>query len=348
MPQHLSDKLRILSLVSIILVLYIHSGFHADEISGMTANNMTQGFISGMLGRCAVPLFYMISGYLFFLSVPNGMASIKLKMTKRVRTLLIPYIIGCMFFVAFFIVLDMIPGTQRFMNGSVMPLFKKPMEEIFISIFFAADNGNPCAFQLWFLRDLIALVCLSPAIYIFLKYGRWIFVAICFGLTFTSKISILHISLFWFVFGAALTNVNISKIGRGGFYWICGTAFLFISAYQLQYDNNIWDFFRIPITLLGITAIWTLYDRIVPENFKLSDKKWLNTTCGFTFFIYLFHEPTLNIIRKIIVFILGRNETGYMISYIMSPWIFVACAVTAGIIMKKYCGDIYRISTGGR
>lgn len=98
MNQYLSDKLRILSFISIVLVLYIHSQFTADEIASMCLNNYVQNFWSGMIGRCAVPLFYIISGYLFFMKIPNGMVSILGKIRKRMRTLLVPYIIGCLFF----------------------------------------------------------------------------------------------------------------------------------------------------------------------------------------------------------------------------------------------------------
>lgn len=77
MTQYLSDKLRVLSLVSIILVLYIHSGFHADEIEGMMWNDSVQTFVSGMMGRCAVPLFYVISGYLFLSRFPLDIRSLR-------------------------------------------------------------------------------------------------------------------------------------------------------------------------------------------------------------------------------------------------------------------------------
>ena len=50
MQQYLSDKLRVISLVSMALVLYIHAGFHADEIAGMTALDYLQHFLSGLLG----------------------------------------------------------------------------------------------------------------------------------------------------------------------------------------------------------------------------------------------------------------------------------------------------------
>lgn len=38
MTQYLSNKLRVLSLISILFVLYIHSGFHSNEIEGMIWN----------------------------------------------------------------------------------------------------------------------------------------------------------------------------------------------------------------------------------------------------------------------------------------------------------------------
>ena len=65
---YLSDKIKVLSFAAIILVLYIHSGFHdyPHEILGMEFNHALQSVISGKLGRCAVPLFFMISGSLFF------------------------------------------------------------------------------------------------------------------------------------------------------------------------------------------------------------------------------------------------------------------------------------------
>ena len=80
-----SDKIKILSLVAILLVLYIHTGLHnnPNEIIGMTINNVLQDFISNKLGRCAVPLFYMISGYLYFLNVDKGIISIIYKIKNE-------------------------------------------------------------------------------------------------------------------------------------------------------------------------------------------------------------------------------------------------------------------------
>ena len=216
MTQYLSDKLRILSLISIIIVLYIHSGFHADEIEVMVMNDRVQEFVSGMMGRCAVPLFYVISGYLFFLKVPEGMKSIYGKMRKRVGTLVMPYIIGCLFFICFGVLMAVLPGVSKYMNSSVMPLFSKPVGEIFRSIFYDAGNGTPCAFQLWFLRDLILIVATSPLWYICLRYLKWGFVAVVFVLTYFDVPHVPFLSLFWFALGGQVTKV---KIEMGGGKW---------------------------------------------------------------------------------------------------------------------------------
>lgn len=351
MTQYLSDKLRVLSLISIILVLYIHSGFHADEIEGMVMNDRVQEFVSGMMGRCAVPLFYVISGYLFFLRVPEGMKSIYGKMRKRVGTLVVPYIIGCLFFVGFGVLMAVLPGVSKYMNSSVMPLFSKPIGEILRSIFYDAGNGSPCAFQLWFLRDLILIVATSPLWYLCLKHLKWGFVAVVFVLTYFDVPHVPFYSLFWFVLGGHLTKVKIEMGGNGrtkvAIFGLC--LFLMISIIQLFFPDIIdWSLLRIPIILLGIIGAWGLYDVVFGKDFSLSRHQWFATACQFTFFIYLFHEPTLNIVRKLIVVVLGKNEFGYMSSYLISPWIFTVCAVFAGLLFRKYLPRVYDVCTGGR
>lgn len=348
MTQYLSDKLRVLSLVSIILVLYIHSGFHADEIEGMMWNDSVQTFVSGMMGRCAVPLFYVISGYLFFLKVPEGMKSIYGKMKKRVGTLVVPYIIGCLFFVGFGVLMAVLPRVSKYMNSSMMPLFSNPVGEILRSIFYDAGNGSPCAFQLWFLRDLILIVATSPLWYLLLKHLRWILVVTSFGLTYLHIPFIPFYALFWFLLGGQLVQVK-NKYGGASLTVFTIVVFLFLSVVQLFMPDMIdWELVKIPIIILGLISIWGIYDMVLGKDFKLSEHRWLATACQFTFFIYLFHEPTLNIVRKLIVVVLGKNEFGYLASYLISPWIFTACAVFAGLLFRKYLPKVYNICTGGR
>lgn len=348
MTQFLSDKLRVLSLISILFVLYIHSGFHSNEIEGMIWNYRCQEFISGMLGRCAVPLFYVISGYLFFLKVSDGMKSIYAKIQKRMRTLLVPYIIGCLFFVLFGVIIAITPGISRYVNGSVMPLFNEPLHQIICSIFYDSGSGTPCAFQLWFLRDLILIVATSPIWYLLLKHLRWIFVITSFGLTYIQLPFVPFFALFWFLLGGQLVQV---KNGYGGasLTMLSIVTFLLLSIVQLFMPDMIgWELVNIPIIILGLISVWGIYDMVLGKDFKLSEHRWLATACQFTFFIYLFHEPTLNIVRKLIIVVLGKNEYGYLISYLISPWIFTICFVIIGLQFRKYLPKVYHVCTGGR
>ena len=62
MSRYLSEKLRLISFICIVLVLYIHSNFHyadAGEV-GMMLNSYLQQVISGMIGGLAVPMFFAI------------------------------------------------------------------------------------------------------------------------------------------------------------------------------------------------------------------------------------------------------------------------------------------------
>lgn len=353
MIQYLSDKLRVLSLISIIFVLYIHSRFQPNEIMGMVYYDKIQLFTSEMIGRCAVPLFYLISGYLFFMKVPDGVKSIGRKIRKRIKSLLIPYFIGCVFFVIFYSFVALLPWTSNLINSSssIMPLFQKPYSIILISIFYDGGTGYPCAFQLWFLRDLILIVATSPLWYLCLKHLKWGFVAVVFVLTYFDVPHVPFYSLFWFVLGGQLTKVKIEMGGNGRTKVAIFGLFLFliISIIQLFFPDIInWSLLRIPIILLGIIGAWGLYDVVFGKDFSLSKHQWFATACQFTFFIYLFHEPTLNIVRKLIVVVLGKNELGYLTSYLLSPWIFTVCAVFAGLLFRKYLPRVYDVCTGGR
>lgn len=86
-----TKKIKVLSSVLILLVLYIHSFY--NEAIGTKYASFVQVFLgNGGVSNVAVPMFFAISGVLFF----NGVTSIKdcfPKIKKRIKSLLIPYVI---------------------------------------------------------------------------------------------------------------------------------------------------------------------------------------------------------------------------------------------------------------
>lgn len=343
MTPFLSQKIKLLSLISIILVLYIHSGFHdyPNEIQGMPFNFKLQDFISGKIGRCAVPLFYAISGYLFFLNL-NNKNILWAKIKKRIMTLVVPYIIAALFFPCFYIIVSLIPSTARFFNSeSISTIFNLPVWNIFQSIFY-----DPLAFHLWFLRDLIIIVALSPFLYYIKnssKKGEKILLIAIFLLNLCNIKYIPVSAMFWFLAGDIFL-IKLENIKNIRYY----IAFLLISTIELIYPSPRWSYFQIPIIALGVISIWNIYNRLVTNSFILKKHKWLYIACQFTFFIYLFHEPTLNIIRKLLIIILGHSSIGFAVNYLISPWIFTLLFIIIGFYFKKNLPKLYSICVGGR
>lgn len=349
MIQYLSQKIRILSFLSIILVLYIHSGFHdyPNEIQGMTFNFKLQEAISGMLGRCAVPLFYAISGYLFFLGLDNGKDKVNygklgMKIKKRFRTLFVPYIIACLFPAAFYFIMEQIPFCGKFLNGggNFSENLKKPLHELIVFLYFDSGSGTPFAFHLWFLRDLIFIVILSPALLCLRSLiGKYTVCGILFVISFITIPYIPIFGMFWFMFGSCF----LDKLSMMKSLFI-PVSFLLLCIVQMSYPVYFWKYFNIPIIVLGIASIWIVYDKICPKTFDIA----LMTMCSFTFFIYLFHEPTLNIVRKIIIIPFHHSSFGFAVSYLVSPWIFAFIWIIVGMSFRKALPRVYNICVGGR
>ncbi len=118
MTQYLSDKIRVMSFLAIVVVLYIHAGLPKIEQPDnmMHVAIVFREIIARIIGDCAVPIFYTISGYLFFRNI-RSIFDILEKMRKRVKSLLIPFLIACVHVPLFYIVIEQIPGVSNYINA---------------------------------------------------------------------------------------------------------------------------------------------------------------------------------------------------------------------------------------
>ena len=350
MSNYLSYKIKVMSFFSIILVLYIHSGFHdlPHEIQGMPFNFFLQQFISHILGRCAVPLFFAISGFLYFRGV-NNFLDIFMKIKKRCKTLLIPYIISALILPMFYIGMSFLPAAGKFVNSyDIINHFSGKVSIILFQLYIDSGQGAPLAFHLWFLRDLIVIVFLSPLIYIVKEHiNRYVLMFIMYLLVVTTEIS-LPSSVFWFLGGNFfLEKLSEIEIGRSKILFMLFT-YLMTGAFEILYPSGVWIYLNIPLIILGLFSLWNLYNVIVDEPFDLNRYRCLSLSCSYTFFIYLVHEPALNIVRKLLVLPFGHTSFSFAFSYLISPWIFATIAISIGCLMKKFLKPVYLILTGGR
>ena len=220
------------------------------------------------------------------------------------------------------------------------------MGDVLCSLFYRVKDGNsPYAFHLWFLRDLILLVCVSPILYYLRKHIHKGMIVGCLFLLVLTEIRhyIPVFAAFWFMAGDAFL-IELKKFKST---WIL-ILFIVFSIAELSYDSEVWQWLNIPITMCGVLAFWNLYDCLVGVDFKLEAYSLLKQIGGFTFFIYLFHEPTLNIVRKLLVMILGNSSLGFAGAYLLSPWLFIMIAVPIAILFKKWMPRFYMLLVGGR
>jgi peptidoglycan/LPS O-acetylase OafA/YrhL len=358
MTQQLSDKLKIVSAFLIVIVVMMHTSFNYAEGSiDMRWNFKIQDFFLQILGRSAVPMFFVISGFLFFRNIEN-VKTVFSKIRKRIVTLLIPYLIACTLYVIFALLENLLPPSLHYMDVSALPLFDNNFLAISKAIYFA-NGANPVAFHLYFLRDLIILVALSPLIYLIFRYLRRWGVAVLFVLYYAGTLMGINVineafplrisSVFWFVAGGSLGFFKVKFTIPRIWKWILLLAFLLQCAVQLlTIQKTLWQPINVLLIVWGMAAIWCAYDLIVSNKFLLGKCSWLSVAVSYTFFVYLYHVPLLNIIRQTTLLLCGKSAMGYLATYFLSAFTTIILVIIFGILLKKFVPRIYSVMAGGR
>lgn len=210
-------------------VVFIHSyglrvancaHFVADPWSWESLYDGVRVFCSKVLPACAVPTFFLISGYLFFRNMQVwDWHRYGEKLRRRVTTLLIPYL-GWNIFHCIHLSW---PVLMRIFRGEAgWPLLWKlwdklggwrmlwdghhfgPAYENILGV--AMPFTSPVLGPLWFVRDLMVVVLLAPLLYWLLRRGgRWAvaLLGLCFVFNVWLPVSGTSASCtFWFAWGA--------------------------------------------------------------------------------------------------------------------------------------------------
>ena len=171
------DFLRFPLIVGVVL---IHAHFSNVIMNGVNVNilheyscpiyDTTSYFFSELIGRIAVPLFFFISGFLFFYRSKEFSLSVyRHKLKNRGRSILLPYLFWNLMIISYSILIQTIPGLSSSTN-QLMDMYSLTD---WLDAFWSINGGCPICYQFWFLRDLIVMILFSPLIYILVKYFRW-------------------------------------------------------------------------------------------------------------------------------------------------------------------------------
>lgn len=350
MTEYLSLKLRNLSAVAILMVIYIHMYYREGvEMQGLMFVERTVGSVCTV----AVPLFYAISGYLFFLKVPHGLESISLKLRKRVRTLLVPYLLANILTFLFYVVLNVIAFKVPLIDGVVnFKIFATMQADGWLGTLNLVFINPPIAFQLWFVRDLMAVMLFSPVIWLGISclnkmggVGRIIGLLIIAGLFLADVRSGYMTAFIWFSAGgcfAVMGLLPMKKTVRSVPLMIFAICYLVLSVSVGV--GKLPQYYTRFLPVVGIPALWMAYDCLT--TVFLSNRMVADFS-KYTFFIYLVHEPLLNIFKKLPL-LMSRSEGMLLGCYLVIPMIFYISAAFLGKCLKRWFPRAYSIYTGGR
>lgn len=346
MNPEFSKKLKILSFISIIGVLVAHSYF--VENNAWEINAFIQDWIGCQIVRFCIPLFFFISGYLFFRETKDGggIQKILRKMRTRSHSLILPYLLWNLLFFLSIIFLQLIPDIGSKINSDFLTLLQtKSIPELFLFIFW-----EPAAFHLWFLQYLILFVLFCPIFYV-LFHSKWatvvIFLILCVTMGIYGWGGENMQGLLAFLMGGFISynGINIERQQNKNAIFIPSGLYLIWCAVNCFYPEFQLPFLNMLRLTLGAYSVWTLYDLFSAK------KNWLDKIISwapYTFFIYVFHEPWINIYKKAITLFLPPLKLLYLFGYFTTPLIILLASIVIARILQKNTGTAYSILTGGR
>lgn len=359
--EYLSKKISYLSLISMIAVVFAHAYNYTDTFlqphtmitEGLHPIACVQYGISNALTRFSVPMFFMISGFLFFFGKEFGTSAYIKQLKKRCRSVLGVFVI---FSVISFVICHLI---YKFTGAGIIGM----IDERIIRNPLYALLQNPFAFQLWFLPQLFIMCIVSPVIYFLIKRFNFVLPVILACLWFLDKTLVVgDYTLFncdgymFFTLGAYIAikkpdfktlhqKTENKKVWIVSFIlWIAvAAAYTLFSGTAEEASCVQLILFKLSI-LLGIVSVWTSYDRL---STRLLEHPVMKTLTENNFMVYLLHEPLLHIIFMSTITYFKSDIVHALLYFVLPVIIILLCAYT-GKILKNKCPKLNSILTGGR
>ena len=365
-----------------VAVVFIHSfgskelkldSLHSNPLSLESIYDFLRITLSNIGTHFAVPVFFLFSGFLFFYKIKEFNFSIyKQKLRKRFHSLFIPYICWITIYVLHVEIRKVagiiikgkpISGIWEYIadNGGIHLFWDSSVWALNYKNWLGWENPmtGPILVPLWFLRDLMVVVLLTPIIYYLIKKCKLlpiIILAICYvsgvwlqipGFTVTT--------FFWFSLGAFF-SINHKNMIETIFRWrmfsyiVCLCTLLPLIWFNGRKGDgmttnviaqSLYPFFVIAASGSVISTAKVLVQkrivRIYPHLARAS------------FFIFLSHVFVLGYVSKILDKCLPfDNFPIMMVKYLAVPVIAVLVCLVIYRILDRIFPNILSLITGSR
>lgn len=304
---------------------------------------------SDLLGGIAVPLFFFISGFLFFHGPEwNGRLYLA-KLRKRCRTLLVPYLLWNALWILIFYVAQSIPVVSEFFSGRNEPIRSYTFFD-FLNAFYDYSSGHPILTPFWFIRDLMILVVLSPVVYWLvraLKGGAVLLWGIVWLVGLYSVPGFSPTGQFFFLWGAYFGIFGrdfVATFSDHGRWWCAG--FLLLTAVCLFRPDGGWTPYLQKLNIvLGVATVIFL----TAAGLKRSRIRNVAFLASASFFVYAAHEWWITFLRKAWIYALHPvSEVGWLACYFGQVAVILLLTLAGYALLRRWAPSLLAVITGGR
>jgi len=316
-------------------------------------------FISAFLRKQSVPIYYFISGYVFFLGIKLTRTKYFQKLKNRTKTLFIPYLIWNTMAIALLFITHLSVFHAFVENTGPF----HPNLSGFLSAYWNYDgslfpingnaNGNPIDGPLWFIRDLMVIVLCTPILYrLICKYTFYPVIllgGIWFGSLFYEPLNYngFASAFFFFSWGAYMSIHKKDMIAEFGRFFkssmilypclgLLGLLFLHIRPDWAPVVKQV----NIVVGLLFAYnfAVWLLQKGYCKVNGFLA---------AASFFIYVSHYLICSRIARILIKIIDPVSDAMFTSvFVLTFLLTVSICLAAYWLLKRFTPPLLRILTG--
>jgi len=350
-----SLRLTIIRFPLIVGVVFIHASSSfvsvANGTIGLSHVNVISEFVKNIIShgiaRIAVPLFFVISGYLFFISIEWTGAVYFLKIKKRIKTLLIPFLFWNILLVLVMIIAQSYSATQTFFAG------KKILETYSFWDYCNAVlgiNRSPISHQFWFIRDLMIVVIFTPVIYFMVRKLPILFFMVIFVFWFfnfhlfylPSTEAILFFSLGSYI---AIKGKSLFDTDKYGLKFIL-IYFPLVLIDALTHGQSYNVYIHHMGILMGLLSILYITGIIIKSQ---KAQKYLIFLGNASFFVFATHEPLLTIVKKAAYRSMNPETTSIIMAlYFILPITVIILSTFSYVLFLKLAPNFTGIITGGR
>lgn len=331
-PSLAPDYSRTISLLKcglIVFVVFIHTYLDTGNASFIYAE--AYGWIRNVL-FLSNSMFFLLSGYLFFLGIQSFSWSwYGRKLRRRVTSLLVPYLLWNTILLLLLSVGVLLVPSLR--GDYFIPLQEMTPMGLFRT-YFCLYRDNPSCPPLdgpfWFLRDLMALCLVTPFFYLISRLRRWslLLVFLAYYLPFPSM------SVIYFYVGAylAIYRVDLQPYCKGHFQL---NLSLFVLFMLILHYVTMPDFFIGVLHAFMSFAGMAVLAHIAYRAVSHFDSIPTTALQGSLFIVFAFHILIARVITKVAVSLLQ--------SFDMGPWAYFLMHGVNALLCLALCYGVYRV-----